>query len=79
MSRQAFESAKELALEHSEAERAELASTLVASLDGPVDADVEAEWESEILRRLDEIDHGKAKFVKADDALDRIVKRLRKI
>ena len=37
MSRQAFDSTKELALVLPESERAELASALVASLDGPPD------------------------------------------
>ena len=53
MSRQAFDSAKELALELSESERAELASALVASLDGPPDPDAEQLWEREIVRRLE--------------------------
>ena len=32
-------------------ERAELAAELIASLDGPADADVEAAWAAEIERR----------------------------
>ena len=38
------------ALTLSESERAELAHDLVASLDGPPDADAEPLWEAEILR-----------------------------
>ncbi len=36
-----------------EADRAELAYELVASLDGATDADAEAEWAAEIERRAD--------------------------
>ena len=76
MSRKLFDSAKELALELSEAERAELASTLVASLDGPPDADAAEQWEAEILRRLDQIDNGEATFLTPDEVIERIRNRL---
>ena len=79
MTRQAFESAKELALELPERERAELASALVASLDGPPDPDAEQLWEAEILRRLETIDRGKASFVTPEEVLARIRARLQKI
>jgi putative addiction module component (TIGR02574 family) len=51
------------ALELSEAERAELAHDLVASLDGEPDPKVADEWDAEILRRLRQIDNGTAEFV----------------
>jgi hypothetical protein len=51
-----LENVRSEALTLSESERAELAHDLVASLDGPPDADAEALWEAEILHRLSEID-----------------------
>lgn len=51
------------ALSLSEVERAELAHNLVASLDGPADPDVETAWDTEILRRLAEIDSGTANLI----------------
>jgi len=39
-------------------ERAELAASLIASLDRQVDEDARAEWEAEITRRLAELDNG---------------------
>lgn len=43
--------------------RAALAGTLLESLDEPIDDDSEAAWSTEIRRRLDELDSGKAKTV----------------
>lgn len=51
------------ALDLPESERAELAQNLVASLDGPPEADVDKAWDAEILRRLVEIDSGTAKLI----------------
>lgn len=39
-------------------DRADLAAALLASLDEPADADVEAAWAEEIKRRIEEIDSG---------------------
>ena len=49
------------ALTLSEEERAELASTLIDSLDTVIDENVEAAWQQEIARRVDELQSGKAK------------------
>ena len=38
--------------------RAQVASELLASLDGPVDADAEAAWDAEIDRRIQAIETG---------------------
>jgi putative addiction module component (TIGR02574 family) len=46
-----------------EAERAELASTLIESLDSVTDRDVEAAWQQEIARRVEELQSGKAKTI----------------
>lgn len=61
-----------------EAERAELAATLVASLDGPPDADAAGQWEAELLRRLDRIDQGNATFLEPDEVIERIRLQLAK-
>jgi len=42
--------------------RAELATELLASLDGPADPDAEAEWAAEIPRRVDAIEAGTVKL-----------------
>jgi len=55
------------ALSLSEAERAELAHSLVASLDGPADPNAESAWDAEILRRLAEIDSGTAELIDRDE------------
>ena len=64
------------ALNLSEAERAELAYNLVVSLDGPPDADVEKAWDTEILRRLSEIDAGTANLVDRKEFQRRIRARM---
>jgi putative addiction module component (TIGR02574 family) len=43
--------------------RAELASSLLDSLDQTVDEDVDAAWRQEIVRRMDEIRSGKVKTI----------------
>ena len=48
------------ALRLDQAERAELASELLASLDGPKDPDAHEAWEAEIKRRVEAIDAGSA-------------------
>ena len=50
-----------------ESERAELAHTLVVSLNAPVDANVAEEWDKEILRRLAEVDAGGAGYIDRDE------------
>lgn len=55
------------ALSLSESERAELAHNLVASLDGSAEQDVEKVWDSEILRRLAEIDSGTASLIDREE------------
>ena len=54
----ALDQLRNKALELSEAERAELAHDLVASLDGKPDSGAADEWDEEILRRLQQIDDG---------------------
>ena len=54
----ALDQLRNKALELSEAERAELAHDLVASLDGKPDPGAADAWDAEILRRLQQIDDG---------------------
>lgn len=55
------------ALTLSEKERAELASSLIDSLDPTVDADAEVAWRQEIARRLAEIESGRVKTILWDE------------
>jgi putative addiction module component (TIGR02574 family) len=56
--------------------RAELASELLASLDGPSDPDAEAAWQAEIERRVAAIEAGKAKLESWADVTRRIEKSI---
>lgn len=64
------------ALTLSETERAELAYTLVMSLDAPADEDAADAWDREIQRRLAEIDADTAKLVDKDEFRRRMRERL---
>lgn len=66
------------ALRLSEAERADLARTLIASLDGPADPDVESAWDAEILRRVAEIENGTAELIDREEFCRRMRSRLRR-
>jgi putative addiction module component (TIGR02574 family) len=54
------------------AERAELAGSLIESLDEAKDKRVEAAWEEEIARRMEELDSGKVEPVSLDEARRRL-------
>ncbi len=71
-----LEKVRSEALSPSEAERAELAHNLVASLDGPADPDVETAWDAEILRRLAEIDSGTANLIDREEFSRRMRARM---
>jgi putative addiction module component (TIGR02574 family) len=47
-------------------ERAELAGSLIESLDEAVDENAEAAWQEEIVRRLEEVRSGKVKTTSWD-------------
>jgi len=55
--------------------RAALAGTLIDSLDETVDRDAESEWETEIVKRLKEIDEGKVNLIPWVEARARIAGR----
>jgi putative addiction module component (TIGR02574 family) len=57
-------------------ERAELALSIIESLDGPPDPDVEAAWQREIERRCAEIDRGEAKLIPGDEVMERVRRKL---
>jgi putative addiction module component (TIGR02574 family) len=56
--------------------RAEVAAELLASLDGPADADAETAWAIEIERRVAAIEAGTVKLEPWDDVKRRIEKEI---
>lgn len=67
---------KNRASQLSEAERAELLLSLIESLDGPADADVEEAWRVEIERRVGEIERGEASLIPGEEVFTRLGRRL---
>jgi putative addiction module component (TIGR02574 family) len=64
------------ALSLSEEERAELAGSLLESLDAGVDEAAEAAWNQEIARRIEDLDSGKVKTVPWDTIRVKISSKL---
>ena len=62
--KQLYDSAMQL----SDTDRAELAASLIESLDAGFDLDVEAAWDAEIKRRVEEIDSGAVTTIPWTDA-----------
>jgi putative addiction module component (TIGR02574 family) len=62
------------ALRLSAGARAELASEILASLDGPTDAEAQKTWEAEIGRRIAAIESGRMTLESWDDVKHRIAK-----
>jgi putative addiction module component (TIGR02574 family) len=54
------------------AERADLAGSLIESLDGTKDESVQAAWDDEIPRRMQEIASGRVKLVPLEQARRRL-------
>ena len=50
-----------------EAERAEIAASLIRSLDPETDEDMDAAWAMEIQRRVEAIDRGEVRLIPWDD------------
>ena len=67
---------KQKASELSEAERADLALSLIESLDGPADPDVEEAWRVEIERRIGQIDRGEVQLIPGDEVFAKLRRRL---
>ncbi len=53
-------------------ERAELAGSLIESLDHSKDKSVRAAWDTEIARRMEELDSGKVKPIPIEQARRRL-------
>jgi len=58
-------------------DRLRLAEELLASLHEQPDPEIEAAWDEEIRRRIEEIESGKAKLVPAQEVFDEIRKMLK--
>ena len=67
---------KEKSSQLSEAERAELALSLIESLDGPADPGVEEAWRVEIERRIGQIERGEVELIPGDEVFARLRRRL---
>jgi len=52
-----------------ETDRAELAASLIHSLDPQADEDAEAAWSAEIKRRVESIDRGEVELVPWEDVM----------
>jgi putative addiction module component (TIGR02574 family) len=57
-------------------ERAELAASLIASLDPKKDEDVEGAWAEEIKRRIEQIDKGEVRLIPSDEVMRAMRERL---
>ena len=64
------------ALSLSEEERAELAGSLIESLDATVDQAVEAAWNEEVACRIADLDSGKARTIPWEVVRSRISSKL---
>jgi len=67
---------KKKASQLSDAERAELALSLIESLDGPADPGVEEAWRLEIERRVGQIGRGEVQLIDGDEVFTRLRRRL---
>lgn len=52
-----------------ESDRAEIAASLIRSLDTRTDEDVDAAWAAEIQRRVESIDHGEVMLIPWNDVM----------
>lgn len=71
MSREATDLLKK-ALTLPVSERADLAGSLIESLDDAEDESVAAAWEQEVARRMEEVDSGKVKPLSLEEARRRL-------
>ncbi|MEX2138093.1 MAG: addiction module protein [Pirellulales bacterium] len=60
------------ALQLPEADRAELAASLIDSLDDPADNDADSAWDEEIQQRLSQIHRGEVSLLSFDEARERL-------
>ena len=52
-----------------DSDRAEIAASLIRSLDAETDDDVDAAWAAEIQRRIESIDQGSVKLIPWDEVM----------
>ena len=57
-------------------DRAEIAASLIASLDPQKDQDIESAWAEEIKRRVEQIDKGEVQLIPADEVMQSMRDRL---
>lgn len=62
------------ALSLPDADRAEIAGSLIQSLDSQADDDVESAWSAEIKRRLEAIDSGSVALISWDDVMGELLR-----
>lgn len=67
---------KQKASQLSDVERAELALSLIESLDGPGDPDVEEAWRVEIERRIGQFERGEVQLIPGDEVFAKLRRRL---
>ena len=67
---------KQEAAKLSEAERAELALSIIESLDATADSGVEEAWRLEIERRAGEVERGQVDLVPGDQVITQLRRRL---
>lgn len=58
-----------------ESDRAEIAASLISSLDTKSDVDVDAAWAAETQRRIDSIDKGEVSLVPWDEVMQEMQNR----
>jgi putative addiction module component (TIGR02574 family) len=66
---------KQQASQLSEEERAELALSLIESLDGPPDPALDEAWQREVERRLAQIERGEVQPIPGDEVFARLRRR----
>jgi len=57
-------------------ERAEIAASLIESLDENTDAEVDVAWAAEVKRRIESIDNGQVQLIPWDDVIRSMRERL---
>jgi len=60
------------ALRQTDTERARIAEALIASLDAPVDENVDRAWQIEIENRIRDLDSGVARSIPWEEVRDRL-------
>lgn len=67
----------EQALKMPARERAEIAQRLLESLDRQIDSDAESAWQSEVERRISELDSGRVACIPWEEVRERLMRNSR--